>query len=278
MSESLPCPSCGVETRGQSPCPACGVAFSPRVRPRPPEPVQADFTRVLIVLGVAAGLLIGAAVGWRLAPRTAPAEVAEREEPAAVVAPERDPLHDPIPDPWPVEPAEEEVAPGMTAAELLQQPDEPLSDLVPVQPPALDVSVPTDAPGLVTKREETRPGWYEDAEGYARARSEWADRPVPLVVYFHTDWCSFCRRLDDDFLAQDDVSTWMNRALRVAINPEHGDAELALAREFGIRGYPGLFVFAPGAETPRRVHPFRRGHTIKASQFLSELRDAAGER
>ena len=73
------------------------------------------------------------------------------------------------------------------------------------------------------------------------------------------------------------MAGWLNHALRVQVNPEQGDAELALARTFGIRGYPGFFVLAPGDDEARRVHPFRRGRTISTGQFLSEIKTAAGE-
>jgi hypothetical protein len=254
------------------------------------EPVDADFTRVLIILGVVAGLLVGLAVGWNVAMDTtrrgqeteaalddALAALADVEAAARAsvedAAPERDELtetRDPI--------GEETPPPGVTAAELRAQ-EEPLdtAGLVAVRPPPFDVSDPADAPGLVTPDNRTRPGWFKGAEGYERAILEREKRDAPLIVYFHTDWCTWCRRLDEEFLAHDDVAGWLNRAQRVEINPEHGDAELALAREFGIRGYPGLFVLRPGSDDPRRVHPFRRGRTISTSQFLSELKDAAGE-
>ncbi len=299
VTEPLPCPSCGRPTGGQTPCPHCGVAFSP-VAPRPSvEPVEADFTRVLIMLGVCAGLLIGVAIGWQVGGpgggepdvETEAARGGEDEEadlrdesresspgPALHSGESRESSPDPTSHADESRESNPDPPPGMTAAELLAQEEPDEATLVPVQPPQLDVSDPSDAPALVAPRSVKRPGWYEGAVGYERSLVERERGNAPLIVYFHTDWCAYCRRFDDDFLTDRDVATWLNRGLRVEINPEKGDAELALAREFGIRGYPGFFVLRPGSDAPRRVHPFRRGQTISTAQFLSELRDAAGEK
>ncbi len=289
MKPALPCPACGRSTGGRTPCPHCGVAYSPSEERTGIDPVPADFTRVLVVLGVAAGLLIGAAVGWRAgAGPPEPVDVADDspagEAPPAVDRPDprveddgaeldapggRDPI---------AEVDDDDTGPGMTAAELLAQEElvEPTGPVA-VVPPELDVSDAGGAPALVASNAVARAGWYEGAAGYERARLERSRRDAPLIVYFHTDWCAYCRRLDEEFLANDAVAGWLNRSLRVAINPEDGDAELALARTFGIGGYPGFFVLRPGSEEARRVHPFRRGRTISTAQFLEELKTAAGE-
>ena len=278
-----------------------------------------DFSRVLILLGVVAGLLIGLAIGWRMAGRAllegsghardrasdewaqtrgaesrgpesrgqarAAAANGAAGNPAAGPEPPRegggsriDPEvldRPPIDDDDAAEPGR---SPGITASELRAQDDfaEP-PDRVAVRPPEFDISEPSDAPALVETRSVSRPGWFEGAVGYERALVERSRRAAPLIVYFHTDWCAYCRRFDEEFLANEPVGDWLSRALRVEINPESGDAELALARRFGIRGYPGFFVVRPDSEEAVRVHPFRRGQTISTKQFLSELKDAAGE-
>lgn len=305
MSDPLPCPSCGRPNGGRTPCPHCGVSFSPAVGPLRAEPVAADFTRVLILLGVMAGLLIGLAIGWRLGaralldgetssvgePRVHDERVAERVAGHEPDIGPGDLLRDPREDRSPFDDADvrsplddDDVGlsptppPGMTADELRAQRDpDDRTGLVAVLPPQLDVSDPSDAPPLVTPRSVKRAGWFQGAVGYERALVERERSDAPLIVYFHTDWCAYCRRFDEDFLANEEIAGWLTRAQRVEVNPEQGDAELALARTFGIRGYPGFFVLPPGSDDPRRVHPFRRGQTISTRQFLTELKRAAGE-
>ena len=66
--------------------------------------------------------------------------------------------------------------------------------------------------------------------------------------------------------------------IRVHINPEDGDDEMALAHRYGVGGYPSFYVQAGASDptTARRVHPFRDGGTIPIQQFVAECEAASG--
>ena len=91
-------------------------------------------------------------------------------------------------------------------------------------------------------------GWLSGASGHEDALRRQQESGSPVLVYFYTDWCPFCRQFDDSVANSADP-----RLLRVRVNPEAGDAERALQKQYGVTGYPSLFVIANAGGSPRRV-------------------------
>jgi len=107
--------------------------------------------------------------------------------------------------------------------------------------------------------------WYQDAEGYAEAARRQAAEKVPMLVYFRVDWCPYCR-VFDRLLEDYEMRRGLAGALKVRVNPEHGEAERALFEQrFGGRGFPAIY-WAPASGTPRRV-----SSAGPAAEFLAQL-------
>lgn len=101
--------------------------------------------------------------------------------------------------------------------------------------------------------------WLAGAAGYERGLQLQRELNVPLVVYFYTDWCPFCRSLENQYLPAAPMRDYLRGVIKVRVNPEHGGAEKQLATEFGVKGFPSFFVIRRASSLPVRVHPFRRG-------------------
>lgn len=84
--------------------------------------------------------------------------------------------------------------------------------------------------------------WYRGASGYDRALREQKSTNGPVLVYFYTDWCGFCKRLEKDVLASSEFSKRYGSTLKVKLNPEQGSDERRLAEKYGIRGYPTMVI------------------------------------
>lgn len=125
------------------------------------------------------------------------------------------------------------------------------------------------------------PIWYRGADGYEKAKQERETFQVPLIVYFYTDWCGYCRQLDRDILATEEVSQFMATVAKVRINPEAGADEHTLAQQYGVTGYPSIFVIPPDKDTRQRINPFMPAGdgwvVLQPDQFVV-LCKAAGSR
>ncbi|MGH9971660.1 MAG: thioredoxin family protein [Pyrinomonadaceae bacterium] len=117
--------------------------------------------------------------------------------------------------------------------------------------------------------------WLYGAAGYARAVELQRTLNIPLVVYFYTDWCPYCRTLDSQYLPSAPVQAYLRGVVKVRINPEQGLAERALGMRYGVSGFPSFFVMRHSAARPVNVHPFRRVGTLTPTQFANACRAIA---
>lgn len=137
----------------------------------------------------------------------------------------------------------------------------------------LGASIPpapsTAAPTLPNER------WFYGSAGYARAVELQKELNIPLVVYFYVDWCPYCRTLDSQYLPSAPVQDYLRGVVKVRINPEHGAAERALAKRYGVSGYPMFLVMRNSAARPVNVQPFRKLGNLTPTQFANAVRAIA---
>lgn len=88
-------------------------------------------------------------------------------------------------------------------------------------------------------------GWYQGAEGYERAVSEYQQTHKAMVVYVSVTWCPYCRRFEKGVLSSPLVQNELRDKIKVMINPESGSRENALAFQYGVRGFPSFFLHPP---------------------------------
>lgn len=101
--------------------------------------------------------------------------------------------------------------------------------------------------------------WQEGAAGFERALDDAISGDEPLVVYFYTDWCGYCRQLERTVLYRPETEAYLAGLPRVRINPEAGDSERAIARRYGVNSYPSLFLHpGPGKQIKRLSGRVRR--------------------
>jgi len=87
-----------------------------------------------------------------------------------------------------------------------------------------------------------------------------------VMVDFYTDWCQWCKRLDQNTLSDTHVQEALQQLVTVRLNAEK-DGREAAAR-FNVEGFPTLiFLDAKGAEVGRIPGYMEPG------PFLEELQD-----
>lgn len=270
------CPRCGNEQSDAPECARCGIVFA-RYRPRaapelpaghgpvvsgpavPPARTGGLLGPVLVVLA-AAGLVAVGIVRLN-GPRR---DLFELPKPAR--------RRPPVPPPTePPSYAFRGLAPAPAARPPVEPPSAGVPGSEPLPTPTTDVLslYPSPAPRPVSG------SWRTGASGYEEAAAEAKASGAPLVLYFYTDWCGFCRRLDSTYLSSPEVQGFLSSAAKARVNPESGAPERELASRFGVRGYPVFLVFPASGGGPRRVHPFRGGGDASPSEFAEECRRAA---
>src|SRR5262249_39835230 len=95
--------------------------------------------------------------------------------------------------------------------------------------------------------------WLGGANGYVRALEEQRSTRKPLLLYFYTNWCGYCRQFSRDILDSSEFKQYMEEVISVRINPEAGPSERALAKQYGIAGYPSFFVLPVGSDQAWKV-------------------------
>lgn len=266
---SMRCPSCGYEQPRVDTCVRCGIVVGKyRGRPAPAaerlpasraaaeKPFFGPWILVFALAVAAAGVFEARAKRSRAtAPEPSRPSRAAPERPPAEARPEP-PSPPAFSDP---RPRESEPAPAPVPAS---------ED--PVAAPAAAEAPPVSYGG------STFVSWYEGASGYGDAEHEQRRKGTAMAVLFYTDWCGYCRRMDQDILSSPEVASYLGgMAASVKINPERGAGEAALANRYGVHGYPAFFIVAPGGSS-RKVHPFRKSGDrvvqMTPAEFVSACR------
>ena len=125
--------------------------------------------------------------------------------------------------------------------------------------------------------------WLQGADGLFGAieslQAEGASSP--MVVYFYTDWCGYCRQFERELLGTEPVKKYFADVLAVRINPESGAREREIAEYYRVSGFPAFFVHSGRSKTLSRVERMRvvdgRPRLMTPDEFIAALR-SAGER
>ena len=116
--------------------------------------------------------------------------------------------------------------------------------------------------------------WLQGASGYAKGLKEHQEEGRPMWLYFNTDWCPYCRRLNEQILSSSEVEQHLDDIIAVLINPERGTRERAIADQYRVTGYPSFFVLSGGSAVPRDISPFRQSGGQWVSMTPSEFVNA----
>ena len=178
------------------------------------------------------------------------------------------------------EAAEPRPAPSSASEAPAAEPIRPRKGVAIAPPRDRSAALPASTSSRVAAERavSTSHSWYRDADGFMRGMREAEAENKAILVYFYTDWCPYCRRLDRDLLARQGVSGTTKYFVKIKINPEHGQAERMLADRYGISGYPSVYVHEAGSERAVKIRTMTQGRLKRPSEFADTLLRAAGER
>jgi thiol-disulfide isomerase/thioredoxin len=285
----MQCPRCGRRQPTADECVGCGVVFAklaapgiarrppPAVAPAPVPPRRGGSIGALAGSLLAIGALGLAVWAWPgRAPGNPAAAARATLPPSPLSSPDGAAAPAAMPSPPPVSGAPPE-SPAATAAA-------PSTDTAPATDTAPPAPSPTPAPSAAAGRpegDESVPvhlpySWYEDASGYQDAVAEARDTHKPMTVYFRTNWCPYCKRLDSELLSSGPVIAYLRSVVKVRINPEAGALEEQIARRYGVTGYPSLYLHRPAAPSFVKISGYTYGsdgpRLFTPDEFVNLLR------
>jgi thioredoxin-related protein len=152
--------------------------------------------------------------------------------------------------------------------------------MLPVSVLVLMISAVAVAPAVAQNRSNfDRRAWLQGAAGMVEAVNLFEKEGRPMVVYFYTDWCPYCRQFERDLLSLPEVEDYFSRLIAVLINPETGPEEAEIARYYGVQGYPAFFVHSIQNRTLSRIERFQfsggRPRLKTAAEFIAACEEAA---
>jgi|GEM_PF-4661160 len=118
--------------------------------------------------------------------------------------------------------------------------------------------------------------WLEGANGYAQGRAEAVASHKPMVVFFYTDWCGYCRKFSKNVLENPNVQKELDGFVKVRVNPEKGASENQLADQYGINGFPSVYFESPASgnavQDVGSATSSAKRFASAANQFLKQLK------
>ncbi len=127
-------------------------------------------------------------------------------------------------------------------------------------------------------------GWTQDFEA---AKKVSAEKNIPMLLDFTgSDWCYWCKLMDSAVFARSEWSDWAEgRLVCVTIDFPQDASKVpekwrsrneALARKFGIQGFPTFVILAPGGEKElgRANCP---GRSVTPSMFIKGVSKIMGD-
>lgn len=133
-----------------------------------------------------------------------------------------------------------------------------------------------------TNRARPDAGWHEGSAGFSGAFDQARAEGQAVLVYFYADWCGYCRQLESELLYLPEVEESTRDLVKIRINPDHGPAEKSLARRYGVRGYPAVFVHPADPEArPKKIGRMvvdgGKRRLMTPDEFVATLVRASGE-
>jgi len=110
--------------------------------------------------------------------------------------------------------------------------------------------------------------WHEYEEGMALASSN----NMPVMIDFYTEWCGYCRKMDDEVYVNDEVIELSKNFVNIKVDCY---ARPDLRQKYAIMGYPTIVFLNSNGDEVHRVLGYVTADRLKTDmQIALNSRDA----
>lgn len=103
-------------------------------------------------------------------------------------------------------------------------------------------------------------------EDFEKAKELAAAGNKPIIIDFYTDWCSWCKKFDKEVMTTDKaIDYFTNDVVMAKVNAE---VDTALARKFGVKGFPTFVLTSSSGEEIDRVTGY-----LPVDDFIKTMSD-----
>ncbi len=116
-------------------------------------------------------------------------------------------------------------------------------------------------------------GWEHGAAGYNLARSYALESEKPLILYFHLEPSIWNERMNNEYLANYLIESYLKDIPRAELDPDKGIPENKIISQYEVEAFPAFLVLIPSINDEfKRIHPF--GETdLSVQEFLNNLKE-----
>lgn len=115
-------------------------------------------------------------------------------------------------------------------------------------------------------------GWKQDADGYRAAMTVAKGFNEPALIYYSKKNCGWCRRLNNSYLRNRAVASYLQNFSKVEIKSDRHKKNAKLLERHQITDFPTLLVSVPAvSKSKRSVSPFERSRSLTPDEFIQHI-------
>ena len=119
-------------------------------------------------------------------------------------------------------------------------------------------------------------GWLQGPKNHNEVLQYATQGEKPILVYFYTDWCPYCKRLNKDYISSPEFQELTTGFYRVQINPEKSKSGNKLFKyEYGGTGFPSVYVYIPKISKYRNIlSPFFKDGDLTQTEYVQLISES----
>lgn len=115
--------------------------------------------------------------------------------------------------------------------------------------------------------------WGSDSDYLSHSLAEAKNKKKPVILYFHANWCGWCKKLNDNYLSSYEVIEYLGKWDKIQLIENNSSEFKELKRKYQVRGYPSFIIIVPFINSRgTKISPFLKSGNISTEDFVSVMK------